>query len=216
MHKVMVFIDYQNFNINLKEHFKNQNKNLKSINYKELGKNINELIPFDSEVIKTYVFAYKPCKELMKLESQKKYYEWITEKLQKTKYLEVIMGRQEIRTYKNITFDLNNPDTYTTVEKETDINLATHMISKGFQNAYDIAILVSGDTDYMSVIETLHNLGKIIVIAHFKHQNIAKYEGVYDAEIILYDDIIQKSLNDKKQPDNKTNQNSDNEEKDAE
>lgn len=205
MHKVMVFIDYQNFNINLKEHFKNQNKSLKSINYKELGKKINELIPFDSEVIKTYVFAYKPCKELMKLESQKKYYEWI-EKLQKTKYLEVIMGRQEIRTYKNVEFDINNPDTYTTVEKETDINLATHMIAKGFQNAYDIAILVSGDTDYMSVIETLHNLGKIIVIAHFKHQNISKYEGVYDAEIILYDDIIQKSLNDKRQTEDHTNQ----------
>lgn len=205
MHKVMVFIDYQNFNINLKEHFKNQNKDLKSINYKELGKNINELIPFDSEVIKTYVFAYKPCDELMKLDANKKYYTWLTEKLKKTKYLEVIEGRQEIRTYKNVKFDINNPDTYTTVEKETDINLATHMISKGFQNAYDIAILVSGDTDYMSVIETLHNLGKIIVIAHFKHQNISKYDGIYDAEVILYDDIIQKSLNDKKTQDKQNN-----------
>lgn len=196
MHKAMVFIDYQNFNINLKEHYKNNKKEFKSINYKLLGKNINDLIQLDSEVLKTYVFAYKPCDDLMRLDSYKKYYEWLN-RLKSAKYLEVIEGRQEIRTYKNVKFDINNPDTYTTIEKETDINLAAHMISKGFQNAYDIAILVSGDTDYTSVIQTLHNLGKIIVIAHFKHQNISKYEGIYDADVILYDDILNKSQNDK-------------------
>lgn len=200
MHKVMVFIDYQNFNINLKEHFRRENKELKPVDYRILGKNINELIQLDSEVIKTYVFAYKPCDDLMKLDSYKKYYDWLG-RLKKAKYLEVIEGRQEIRTIKNTVFDLNNPDTYTTTEKETDINLATHMVAKGFQNAYDIAILVSGDTDYTSVIQTLHNLGKIIVIAHFKHQNISKYDGIYDAEVILYDDILSKSINDKKHDD---------------
>lgn len=203
MHKVMVFIDYQNFNINLKEHFKRERKEFRSIDYRTLGRSINELIQLDSEVIKTYVFAYKPCKDLMQLESYKKYYDWL-EKLKKAKYLEVIEGRQEIRTFRNVVFDINDPETYTTIEKETDINLATHMVAKGFQNAYDIAILVSGDTDYTSVIQTLHNLGKIIVIAHFKHQNISKYEGIYDAEVILYDDILAKSYN-KKQDEDKNN-----------
>ena len=150
MHKVMVFIDYQNFNINLKEHFKRERKELRSIDYRILGKSINELIQLNSEVIKTYVFAYKPCNDLMQLDSYKKYYDWL-EKLKKAKYLEVIEGRQEIRTYKNVTFDINDPETYTTIEKETDINLATHMVAKGFQNAYDIAILVSGDTDYSNI-----------------------------------------------------------------
>lgn len=203
MHKVMVFIDYQNFNINLKEHFKRERKEFRSIDYRTLGRSINELIQLDSEVMKTYVFAYKPCKDLMQLESYKKYYDWL-EKLKKAKYLEVIEGRQEIRTFRNVVFDINDPETYTTIEKETDINLATHMVAKGFQNAYDIAILVSGDTDYTSVIQTLHNLGKIIVIAHFKHQNISKYEGIYDAEVILYDDILAKSYN-KKQDEDKNN-----------
>lgn len=214
MHKVMVFIDYQNFNINLKEHFKNKDKELRSINYKKLGNAINELIPFNSEVIKTFIFAYKPNDKLMSLESNKKYYEWLTEKLKKTKYLEVIEGRQEIRYYKDTKFDINNPDTYTTVEKETDINLATHMVAKGFQNAYDIAVLVSGDTDYTSVIQTLHNIGKIIVIAHFKHQNISKYDGIYDAEVILYDDILEKSLNQKSKNNTEENVNDKDKEQD--
>ncbi len=197
MHKVMVFIDYQNFNINLKEHYKIEHKQFQSVDYRNLGKCINKIIQLDSEVIKTYVFAYKPCDDLMKLYSYQQYYEWL-EKIKKAKYLEVIEGRQEIRTFKNVKFDINDPSTYTTIEKETDINLATHMVSKGFQNAYDIAILVSGDTDYTSVIQTLHNLGKIIVIAHFKHQNISKYDGIYDADVILYDDILDEAANDRK------------------
>lgn len=195
MHKVMVFIDYQNFNINLKKHY--DGGKVQPVNYGKLGKRMNEIIPLDSEVIKTYVFAYKPCDELMKLPYYNKYYDWLNETLKRTPYLEVIEGRQELRTLKNVTLDINNPDTYYTEEKETDINLATHMVSKGYQNAYDIAILVSGDTDYVNVIKTLHNLGKIIIIAHFKHQNISKYDGIYDSEIILYQNILDDARNNK-------------------
>lgn len=197
MHKAMVFIDYQNFNIALKNHYTKRNTQLPSIDYSLIGSVINSYIPLNSEVIKTYVFAYKPSDELLQLEYYQKYYNWINNTLKKIPYLEVIEGRQEIRTIKDKTFDINDSSTYTTEEKETDINLATHMVSKGFQNAYDIAILVSGDTDYVNVIKTLHNLGKIIVIAHFQHQNISKYDGVYDAEIILYDSILNKMIKNK-------------------
>ena len=62
----MVFIDYQNFNINLKKHYENS-KNFNRIDYLRLGKAINEKIPIKSEVIKTYLFAYKPCDTLMTL-----------------------------------------------------------------------------------------------------------------------------------------------------
>ena len=194
MHKVMVFIDYQNFNINLQEHYKG--KTFKPINYWALGKAINNIIPLQSEVIKTYLFAYKPCDELMKLEKYSKYYDWLNS-LRKTPYLEIIEGRQEIRTYDGIDFDINNPKTYFTEEKETDINLATHMLSKAFQNAYDIAILVSGDTDYIKVVETLHNIGKTVVIAHFPHQNVSRYDEICDANIILYDNVLNKAVNKK-------------------
>lgn len=195
MHRVMVFIDYQNFNINLLEHYKG--KQFKAINYWALGRAINDIIPFHSEVIKTYLFAYKPCDELMKLDKYAKYYTWLTE-LRKTPYLEIIEGRQELRTYEDIKLDINNPKTYRTEEKETDINLATHMLSKGFQNAYDIAILVSGDTDYIKVVETLHNIGKTVVIAHFPHQNVSRYDEICDANIVLYDKVLNKAENKKK------------------
>lgn len=190
----MVFIDYQNFNINLQNHFKG-NK-IKSINYQELAKAINSKLPLESQVVKTYLFAYKPCDQLMKLEKYSKYYEWL-QKVKVTPYFEVIEGRQELRTIKGVTLDINDPRTYTTEEKETDINLATHMLAKGFQNSYDIAILVSGDTDYIKVVETLHNIGKTVVIAHFQHQTIDKYNGITDAQITLYDSILNKAYNHK-------------------
>ena len=184
MHKVMVFIDYQNFFISWK--WKNRGRKPPFVDYQKLGRLINRQIPLDSEVIKTYLFAYKPCDELMLLEPYQRYYNWLTG-MKKIPYLEVIEGRQDIHRIYGVEFDINDPSTYTTEEKETDINIATHMIAKGFQNAYDIAILVSGDTDYVQVIRTLHDLGKIVVIAHFPEQNIAKYQGMYDAEVILDD-----------------------------
>ena len=191
MQRTMVFIDYQNFNINLKKHYENS-KNFNRIDYLRLGKAINEKIPIKSEVIKTYLFAYKPCDTLMTLNYYSNYYDWLT-KLKVTPYLEIIEGRQEIRIPDKAVFNINDPSTYYTEEKETDINLATHMVSKAFQNAFDVAILISGDTDYIKVIETLHSIGKVVVIAHFKHQNISRYNNLCDAHIVLYDDILEKA-----------------------
>ena len=192
MLRVMVFIDYQNFNINLRKHY--EGKDLKAINYWALGKSINEIIPFQSEVIKTYLFAYKPCNTLMKLEYYDKYYTWLNN-LKKTPYMEIIEGRQEIRTIEGKTLDINDSGTYYTEEKETDINLATHMVSKAFQNAYDIAVLVSGDTDYLKVVETLHNIGKTVVVSHFEHQDVSRYSGICDRNIVLYDSVLDKAVN---------------------
>lgn len=200
MFRVMMFIDYQNFNINLHEHYKG--RTFKPINYWALGKAINKIIPFQSEVIKTYLFAYKPCDELMKLDFYSKYYDWLNS-IRKTPYLEIIEGRQELRTYDGIPLDINNPKTYFTEEKETDINLATHMVAKGFQNSYDIAILVSGDTDYIKVVETLHNIGKTVVVAHFPHQNVSRYDEICDANIILYDSVLNLAVNKKFKEENK-------------
>ena len=93
MHKVMVFIDYQNFFISWK--WKNRGRKPPFVDYQKLGRLINRQIPLDSEVIKTYLFAYKPCDELMLLEPYQRYYNWLTG-MKKTPYLEVIEGRQDI------------------------------------------------------------------------------------------------------------------------
>lgn len=192
MLRTMVFIDFQNFNISYNEHCTCKNLLRKSIDYCLLSKQLNNVLQLSSQVIKTYLFASKPCDQLLQLENYKKQYDWLC-KLKQSNYFEVIEGQQVIRRIDGIDFDINNSKTYTTIEKGTDVNVAVQMLSKGFQNAYDIAILVSGDTDYIPVVESLHNLGKTVILATLPQQNVEKYRTIIDRHISISQNIINHS-----------------------
>lgn len=192
MLKTMVFIDWQNFNISCKEYVYHKKMDKVSIDYCKLAKALNSKVRLDSQVIKTYLFATRPCEKLLELESFKKQYDWLCS-LKNIYHFEVIEGEQVIRTVHGKEFDINDTTTYTTVEKGTDVNVAVQMLSKGFQNAYDVAILVSGDTDYIPVIETLHHLGKTVILATLPQQNIEKYKTLIDQHICIDKNIIEKS-----------------------
>ena len=192
MLRTMVFIDFQNFNISYNEYCSHNNLSRKAINYCALSGQLNNCLQLSSQVIKTYLFASKPCDQLLSLEFYQKQYEWLC-KLKQSNYFEVIEGQQVIRYIDGVEFDVTNPKTYTTIEKGTDVNVAVQMLSKGFQNAYDIAILVSGDTDYIPVVENLHNLGKTVILATLPQQNIDKYKTIIDRHIVISSNIISKS-----------------------
>lgn len=181
--KSMVFIDYQNFNIGMRNYLSSIREKHFNINYLNFAHELNKRLTIKSSLMKTYLFAYKPCKELMELPFYKNYYGWLSGVKNKP-FFEVIEGSQEVRrASKDTPIDINDTSTYTTQEKGTDINLAVNMLSKGYQNAYDIAILVSGDTDYIPVVKELHHLGKLVVLASFPSQNISKYDEYKDAYI---------------------------------
>lgn len=129
--KSMVFIDYQNFNISKNKYLLSNNENWFNINFSKLAKEINNLTTLNTTMVKTYLFAYKPCETLLKIQNYKDYYSWLNG-LKNKPFFEVIEGTQEIRqTSQNIKIDLDDPKTYTTQEKGTDINLAVNMLSKG-------------------------------------------------------------------------------------
>lgn len=153
---------------------------------------MNDKIGIKSQVIKTYLFVARHCEKLSELESYKKQYEWLCS-LKNIYYFEVIEGEQVIRPVHGKDFDITDSTIYTTVEKDTDVNVAVQMLSKGFQNAYDVAILVSGDTDYIPVVETLHHLGKTVILATLPQQNVDKYKTLIDQRIYIDKDIIEKS-----------------------
>lgn len=192
MLKTMVFIDWQNFNISYKDYVTYKKMDKTPIDYCKLARALNDKVSLNSQVIKTYLFATKPCEKLMELESYKKQYDWICS-LRNVYHFEVIEGEQVIRGIHGKEFDISDSTTYTTAEKGTDVNVAVQMLSKGFQNAYDIAILVSGDTDYIPVVETLHHLGKTVILATLPQQNIDKYKTLIDQHIRIDKNIIEKS-----------------------
>jgi len=47
---------------------------------------------------------------------------------------------------------------YTREEKQTDVNIALRLVSDAVNDLYDCAVIISGDTDLIPVIETVHKL----------------------------------------------------------
>ena len=76
------------------------------------------------------------------------------------------------------------------IEKGIDILLATDMVSLAFRNAYDTAILVSGDSDYVPVVEEIQALGKRVENATFKRESSFHLRKVCDSYMYL-DDILE-------------------------
>ncbi|WP_456403127.1 LabA-like NYN domain-containing protein [Persephonella sp.] len=77
------------------------------------------------------------------------------------------------------------------IEKGIDILLATDMVSLAFRNAYDTAVLVSGDSDYVPVVKEIQELGKRVENATFKRTSSYELRKVCD-EYIQLDNIKDK------------------------
>ena len=52
------------------------------------------------------------------------------------------------------------------VEKGVDVRLATDMVTNGFKNLYDVAILISGDADFSHAIQAVKDVGKHVEVAY--------------------------------------------------
>lgn len=54
-------------------------------------------------------------------------------------------------------------------EKGVDVALVTDFLMLGMREAYEVAIIVSGDQDYINAIEAVQNMGRIVHIACFEN-----------------------------------------------
>lgn len=59
----------------------------------------------------------------------------------------------------------------TMVEKGVDVAIAVESLSLATANAYDRALIVSGDGDYVELVEALKRLGKHVECAMFRNQS---------------------------------------------
>lgn len=49
-------------------------------------------------------------------------------------------------------------------EKQVDVYLATQVVALAYENAYDIAVIVSGDEDFVPAIEVVQQKGKVVIV----------------------------------------------------
>lgn len=216
MRKAMVFIDFENFDIAKYNYYKKKaldkakeearrnglpeptsaTADIPRLDFNELPKQVVGLLGRDHILIKTFLFAPKPDQFLMTDDRRAGVYNWING-LKNQKHFTVVEGTHSARpvagyTYK--TMDITNPGSYYVVEKGTDINLAAHLITKGFMNAYDTAIIMSGDTDYIPVLDILNTFGKTTVVVGVRGQNLHQFVQHSDDQILIDDTLFQNCL----------------------
>lgn len=169
----MVFVDHMNFNIALGDYYSGLSKKTPNLDYNKVFRGIVSLIP-NISYMKTTIFAPKPDSFLMNDPYLQGYYKWVSG-MENGKYLDVIEGRYIGRPVsETIPMDITDKNTYYKVEKGTDINLAIHALSKAHNNAYDVAFIVSADTDYISLYRQLKSMGKLVIVVAVKGQHLRK------------------------------------------
>ncbi|MFA5056143.1 MAG: NYN domain-containing protein [Dehalococcoidia bacterium] len=80
--------------------------------------------------------------------------------LRETPYLEVRLGSTKLSQG-------------VAVEKGVDVMLATDLLHFAWNNLYDVAVLVSGDSDYAYALQAVKNMGKHVEVAYFEN-NISR------------------------------------------
>jgi len=80
--------------------------------------------------------------------------------LRETPYLEVRLGGMKLAQG-------------VPVEKGIDVMIVTDLLNLAWEDLYDVAVLVSGDSDFAYALQAVKNLGKYVEVAYFE-SNVSK------------------------------------------
>lgn len=154
---ICIFVDAQNFRENLYTHCGRTDLDVaKFQKYLVDGRTLQACYYYDS-------LLFNSPKWAKRYEGQQKLHSAVNS-LENT---HVVKGR---RVWRDNTCSHCNEKHRYSIEKGVDVKLAVDMIRGAIQNQYDIAVLVSGDADFIPVIEAIRNidLHKKIEIAFFQ------------------------------------------------
>ena len=143
--RVAIFIDGSNLYHSLRNNFKRID-----LNFAEFAKKLCG----PRRLIRTYYYNVLQ-ESIPKAEGVKEQQEFL-ETLRKTQYLELRLGTTKLSQ--------GIP-----VERGIDVMLATDLLYFAANNSYDIAILVSGDSDFGYTLQVVKNMGKHVEVAYFEH-----------------------------------------------
>lgn len=104
-----------------------------------------------------YYTAPSPHSGTPEYKNQQRFFD----ELRRARNIELILGRHEPR------FDGGRKYH---VEKETDVNLAVDMVVGAYEHRYDVAMLISGDTDYVRAIKAVQAVGKRVIWCRLPNQ----------------------------------------------
>jgi len=143
-HRVAIFIDGSNLYHALRSNFGRYNLNFADFTSKLCGAR---------SLFRTYYYnvLQDPSQRPDVYREQQEFLDI----LRKTPYLEVRLGGTKMAQ--------GIP-----VEKGIDIMLATDLLYFGWNDFYDVAVLVSGDADFAYALQAVKNMGKHVEVAYFE------------------------------------------------
>ena len=143
-HRVAIFIDGSNLYHALRNNFGRYNLNFADFTNKLCGAR---------RLFRTYYYnvLQDPSQRPDVYREQQEFLDI----LRKTPYLEVRLGGTKMAQ--------GIP-----VEKGIDIMLATDLLYFAWNNFYDVAIVVSGDSDFAYALQAVKNMGKHVEVAYFE------------------------------------------------
>jgi len=154
MKRVVLFIDGNNFYFGLKKLY-GESKELSNFNFKKFG----EVLAGDRDLLR--VFYYNASLDFS--DNQEKYWKQqrFFEKIKNTEKVKLILCRLQKRKIKGTS-------KFQYVIKGDDIHLAVDMVKGAYENAFDVAILVSGDGDFIRAVDVVQEKGKSVENAYFR------------------------------------------------
>jgi len=170
--RVMIFIDGSNVHWGIKGYNKENKTNLK-IDYAKLI----SLLLKSRTLVRVIYYCSKPIPPGRT--SQIKFFDYLRS-----------LGIQVIEKPLKTRYD---PATNSTryVEKGVDVALATDLIGMAWENAYDVAVIVSGDADYVGAVTKVMSKGKNVEVASFRKCLSKELKDAALTKIILDDYVPQ-------------------------
>ena len=173
--RVMVFIDGSNIYFRLRDNL--QLRGSHQPNDLDYGKFVSKLAD-GRRLVRCYYYAARldQTREPDRYKSQQSFYN----KLEDIPRFELRLGQ--------LRYPPNFPAA-PSYEKGVDIRLATDMLVHAFQDHYDVAILVSSDTDFVDVVQGVKNAGKNVEVVLFSPQGSTALRTVAD-EVVEIDSLF--------------------------
>ncbi|MBU4308807.1 MAG: NYN domain-containing protein [Nanoarchaeota archaeon] len=176
MRKVSIFIDGNNFYFGLKRIYKDKKK-LMNFNFERFC----AFLANKREIVKIFYYnaAMDRTKNPDKYKTQQKFFS----QLKKIPKFNLILCKLLKRK-------IQGTNQYYYILKEDDIHMAGDLIKGAFKNTYDVAILVSGDGDFVPAVKIAQEEGKIIENIYFKKSASTNLKRKCDNSFMLKEEIL--------------------------
>ena len=178
MKRAAIFIDGNNFYFGLRKIY-GKNKSLKHLNFEKFA----QFLVQNDKIVAIYYYNAMLDKEHnpKKYQSQKEFFE----KLKNIPNFHLVLCKLLKR---NIT----GTNKFYYIIKEDDIHMAVDMVENACDDNFDIAVLVSGDGDFVPAVRSVKKKNKIVKNVYFKNSSSRNLKNFCDESFELTKEIIDK------------------------